>query len=739
MLALASQAPSAYLASLAVALMALILLAAEADAARNVPAHEEYEPPTPSPFDTARNLFLGARVTGSPHWSDRRPEFAVDGRHHNPGDHWAAENIPVWLTVQLSQPQELNAIRLWTYWGDGRYYQYYIEGSLDGERWQMLADNRSNTRPATAAGESFFFPTTRVRFVRVTFTHNSRSNKAGGHIVEIEGYRLLDAAVQELRRREQAWAACAAGLHAGVGSVDTRYPRDDPPQVDEVRQCQLAAWRGERVAAQFVLWTADGAQQVRARVTPLRSEDGAELPADAVHVNFVRYVLADGHLAADVLDTAERLDIPPRSVRPIWVSVEPPGDAKPGLYRGQIEILAAGMPEPIVFELAVDVLPAAIPAPAEWKFWLDLWQNPYAVARYHRVEPWSPEHLSLLEKHLKVLAAAGQKCVTTTIVYQPWGTQTYDPYDSMVQWTKRLDGTWRFDYSAFDTYVELAMRCGITAAINCYSMVPWTNRYRYLDEATGDYVFVHAAPGSDEYEKLWRAFLPDFVEHLRSRGWLGKTAIAMDERPEELMRPMLALLREVAPELKVALAGGNEPRLKDDIDDWCVFINPPLDPAIARERAAKGKPTTFYVCCGPDRPNTFTFSPPAEAEWLGIYAAAQGYSGFLRWAYDSWVRDPLYDTSYVTWPAGDCFLVYPGPRSSIRFERLRQGIQDYEKIRLAREALQGRNDGAGREALQRLDQALAEFTYHQVRRHGAAEPVAKVRALLAEIGRLMSG
>ena len=38
------------------------------------------------------------------------------------------------------------------------------------------------------------------------------------------------------------------------------------------------------------------------------------------------------------------------------------------------------------------------------------------------------------------------------------------------------------------------------------------------------------------------------------------------------------------------------------------------------------------------------------------------------------------DARYGSWPAGDCFLVYPGGNSCIRFEKLREGIVDYEKI-----------------------------------------------------------
>ena len=238
--------------------------------------------------------------------------------------------------------------------------------------------------------------------------------------------------------------------------------------------------------------------------------------------------------------------------------------------------------------------------------------------------------------------------------------------------------------------------------------------------------------------ELWQPFLTAFTAHLRDKGWLERTHIAMDEIPLKRMLPFIAFVKRAAPELKLALAGGNHPELKEHIDDWCVFINPPLDPAIALERTKRGRPTTYYVCCGPGRPNTFTFSPPAEATWLGWYAAAQGYSGLLRWAYNSWTEDPLRETHYPAkgWPAGDCFVVYPGPRSSIRFERLREGIQDFEKIRLVRAALARRKDKEARDRLPRLSEMLSHFTYAAVTKRPAAEFVREGKMLLMELSRV---
>ena len=78
-----------------------------------------------------------------------------------------------------------------------------------------------------------------------------------------------------------------------------------------------------------------------------------------------------------------------------------------------------------------------------------------------------------------------------------------------------------------------------------------------------------------------------------------------------------------------------------------------------------------------------------------------GYDGYLRWAYNSWVKNPNQDTRFRTWTAGDCFLVYPGC-SSIRMERLVQGIQDFEKIRILKSELKGAK-------LQQLNKVIEDF------------------------------
>ena len=69
--------------------------------------------------------------------------------------------------------------------------------------------------------------------------------------------------------------------------------------------------------------------------------------------------------------------------------------------------------------------------------------------------------------------------------------------------------------------------------------------------------------------------------------------------------------------------------------------------------------------------------------WLNV---TFDYDGMLRWAYNSWPENPMMDSRFGSWPAGDTYLTYPGCRSSLRFERLIDGIENAEKVRRLRAA-----------------------------------------------------
>ncbi|GLZ12948.1 hypothetical protein Acsp04_31830 [Actinomadura sp. NBRC 104425] len=90
-----------------------------------------------------------------------------------------------------------------------------------------------------------------------------------------------------------------------------------------------------------------------------------------------------------------------------------------------------------------------------------------------------------------------------------------------------------------------------------------------------------------------------------------------------------------------------------------------------------------------------SFSPAIEGRMLPWVAASRYLDGLLRWSYNSWPRDVFREPVFV-FTQGDEYLVYPGPdgpMSSIRWEQLREGVEDYELIAQARRRRGGDTDG----------------------------------------------
>lgn len=520
----------------------------------------------------------------------------------------------------------------------------------------------------------------------------------------------------------QRWTREAAGLHAAFGSTDETYFRSEVPAIGTGgRAWEASGWRGERLNAILLVWSPDALQQVRVEPTHLTDARGRVLSRDNIRLQMVRYILSNypagatnatcdaasssqAWLLPDRLEPLGRFDTAPMTVRPVWLSLDIPKTAEGGTYEGSVAVQSKT--STVMLRVKVTVQAQVLPPPTEWRFRLDLWQNPWVIAWYYNLRPWSDEHKALLEQHLRLYADAGGKFITTYTVDSPWQDSSYMIEGGMIDWIKGKDGSWRFDYRVFDEYVSLAIEAGIDKAITIYTPLPWANRFRYLDERTGNIVEESWPPESDAFKSAWHAFLDDLKQHLEHKGWLARTYLGINENPLDQTLAAIKVIKDHWPQWRITYAGDWHAQLDSLVDDYSsVQGKEPAIPDI-QARSIKGATTTYYVCCTPPKPNTFVFSPPAEARYLGWYTAAHGYDGFLRWAYDAWPADPVRDARHVLWPAGDTFLVYPGSQSSIRFEKLREGIVDFEKIGLLRSSASSSTDGNVKRLAGDLEQAL---------------------------------
>lgn len=515
------------------------------------------------------------------------------------------------------------------------------------------------------------------------------------------------------------WGSHSSDFKASWVNIDTRFPKHIEPEMKIAqKEIDLIGWKNEVLSAQLIVWTDVDVDQLEVEFSDFKSKDKT-LPSSIAEARFVRYVLTDtfgegcgyrkpedypSSLSPDMLDNIACMNIEAQSVRPIWVTISIPQSASAGKYKAELKLYAKDQ-KTQTLDINLRVQNKTLPNPSQWAFYLDLWQHPAAVARTQNLPLWSDEHFEAMRPLMKMLADAGQKVITTTINKDPWNNQCYDAYADMIWWTKNADGSWTYDYTIFDRWVQFMMDLGIDNTINCYSLIPWNNEIHYIDAATKDTINIKADPGTQIALDMWQPFLRDFTEHLKQKNWLHKTNIAMDERSPKEMEATLNMLKEVAPELGISLADNhksykNYPYIKD----MSVSADAKVDEADIEYRRANGFTTTYYVCCSDRFPNVFTFSNPAEAVYCAWYATAANYDGLLRWAYNSWVENPVTDSRFRSWSAGDTYIVYPDARSSIRFERLKEGIQDMEKVRILREALK-----SDPQKLNQLDSAIAKF------------------------------
>lgn len=523
-----------------------------------------------------------------------------------------------------------------------------------------------------------------------------------------------------------------AKLHGTVVDNNLQYTQDKFSDIENttVTEAVLTAWKNDTVTSEISLAAIDSSYtNVRAAASDFIGDAGT-IPAESVDLQFIKSVQAyngsypgygdpnrpvpqgNREEANEVLyQSAETgMDMDANRLLNIWVSIKVPKTIPAGTYKGTITVMAEET-ERMDFTYILEVAEAELPDAEEFKdgFDIELWQNPYRIAEYYDVEPFSEEHFAILKPHMELYKNAGGHAITTTIVEEAWAGQTYGETDvkfpSMVQWMKKADGTWKFDYTDFDAWVEFnreVMKIG--DKIICYSIAPWTNAVVYKDEATGQKVKQTLNTGSEEWTAVWTTFLNDLADHLEEKGWFEDAYIGIDERgfSKEAFDLIDSIKRGIPTPVKLKSAGAmdhfaekKDLAMRPDIlsvGSMAVKPDPEAFEEIRRLREEEGKHTTIYTCTE-HRPGSFSLSAPGESYWTMLYAYAAGGEGYMRWAYDSWVENPLEDTTHNAFEPGDCFLVFPDDsgknisKSSTRFEKMAEGVRDVNKLFLMKEEI----------------------------------------------------
>jgi Glycoside hydrolase 123, catalytic domain/Glycoside hydrolase 123 N-terminal domain len=237
------------------------------------------------------------------------------------------------------------------------------------------------------------------------------------------------------------------------------------------------------------------------------------------------------------------------------------------------------------------------------------------------------------------------------------------------------------------------------------------------------------AEDTPEYQAAFSAYCHLMQEHLREKGWLDEAYVYWFDEPDPkdyaFVMNGFRKLKEQCPDINRMLTEQVEADLVGGPNIWCP-VSSHYDHEDAEGRRAEGDDFWWYVCTGPKEPycTLFIDHPATELRaWLW-QTWQRKITGILVWQSNYWTSDVAYPdepqnpyedpmgwtTGYSTpigtrrpWGNGDGRFVYPpeaaadgqqketvleGPVDSIRWEMLRDGIEDYEYFAILRELVE---------------------------------------------------
>jgi len=360
----------------------------------------------------------------------------------------------------------------------------------------------------------------------------------------------------------------------------------------------------------------------------------------------------------------------------LWFTIRVSPDARPGDYKGNVTLSADGI-EPVSVPVHLRVWSFVLPEVSRLR---TAYGCDYeALCRWHGA--------GNDEDRRRIAELTNRNFVEHRVA----------PINPLRYWdldTEIVDGKLTVDFSGYD-----AGAAQLLPKLSAFN-VPGA----FMGRVGND------PPGTEAYERLKLPFLQQLAAYLRSRGWIDKAYCYIYDEPREedyakVVREA-GLWRKADPGLKILLTEPPEEPLFGSVDIW----SPVLDAYIrenCRARQAKGEEVWWYVCCGPLHPfpNNFIDYPAIDHRILHWMNYKYGVTGVLYWQTMFWRHDPWTHPMSVSedgkrnFGNGDGSLLYPavkqksdkaifeGPLDSIRWEMIREGIEDYDYLMMLDDAV----------------------------------------------------
>jgi hypothetical protein len=505
---------------------------------------------------------------------------------------------------------------------------------------------------------------------------------------------LLAAAIIE-RHKPLIWGVERSSVATLVlwpaEPLERVFKDSQPARVGE--RLRLSCVRNEYEGCMFGLRSNADVKGVRLEVSELRSASGVSIPASCAKAFFVGSIPLSRNTPLTPIEELERsapyevpdplldveeVDLKAGVTQPCYYRVYVPPGAEPGEYRGFVRAVAADGSS-AEMEVVVTVHPVTLPG--RRSLYVTNWFSLDNIAKACGAELWSEGFWRCFEKWVAMMSEYRQN-----VFWVPLDT---------VKVAKR-GGSYEFDFSVFDRYVEILLkhRADLIEITHVAGFTQWGGseiRLRSFKVARED-GSVAEEPGEAVLPHLLRAL----EEHLRERGWLERTVIHIADEPTEdgieEWRRVSRFVREHAPSLR-RIDAVETTGFGGDLEIWVPTLHHYDQWMEEYERArGEGAELWFYTCLNPvgRYPNRFLDYPLTKTRVLHWINYAYGLRGFLHWGFNWWWKDPFGEPN-PNLPPGDTHIAYPGkggrPLPSLRLEAMRDGLEDYELLKLLEEEI----------------------------------------------------
>jgi hypothetical protein len=476
-------------------------------------------------------------------------------------------------------------------------------------------------------------------------------------------------------------------------------------------KAEADAARGECASFQFVLRSSKNIRNLSAKLEPILSGKASLTGATAKFVGYVkvsrrtpdpsrdRLTPLSGYFPDPLMEKA-LIDVPRDNAQPAWVTVPVPQDAVPGKYQGKITFRGTleGKAFLVSKPFTVNVFPVTITRP---RLWVTNWffTDPETLKFINNgqpVEKGSPRYWELVRVLAKMMKAYRQNVA--------W----VHPLD-LVKFSQDGD-SWSFDFADFDKMVSVLVEEGVVGRVEGGHIggreSTWESQFVVnvpVPKPEGTVLEKH--PITDPLaNSFYTQFIPALMAHLKDKGW---DAIYMQHIADEPI-PMntrsyveiASLIKSLAPGLKIVEACHSK-----DVDNVINIWVPELDffnsdYAFYQERQQAGDEVWFYTCLAPqgEFANRFIELPLLKTRYIHWLNFKYNATGYLHWGLNYWQNagegNPYGETTGIIMesgnilPGGDSWIMYPDNgrlASSIRLEAMRDGIHDYELLKMLEE------------------------------------------------------